>query len=163
MSEKLESATSYRILIMAGGTGGHVYPALAVADCLRQQNISVSWLGTRKGLESRVVAEAGFPLYTISVSGLRGKGLVGWLLAPLRLNIALLQALTILFKLRPHAVLGMGGFVTGPGGVAAFILGKALLIHEQNAIAGLTNRLLGRIADKVMAAFPGAFRKTRMV
>ncbi len=163
MSEKVKSGTSYRILIMAGGTGGHVYPALAVADCLRQQNVSVSWLGTRKGLESRVVARAGFPLYTISVSGLRGKGLGGWLLAPLRLNIALVQALTILFKLRPHAVLGMGGFVTGPGGVAAYILGNALLIHEQNAIAGLTNRLLGRIADKVMAAFPGAFRKARMV
>ncbi len=163
MSDKAKSPMPCRILIMAGGTGGHVYPALAVAEYLRQQNVSVSWLGTRKGLEARVVARAGFPLYTISVGGLRGKGLGGWLLAPLRLNLALLQALRILVRLRPHAVLGMGGFVTGPGGVAAFILGRALLIHEQNAIAGLTNRLLGRIADKVMAAFPGAFRKTRRV
>ncbi len=163
MSRKAESPMSCRILIMAGGTGGHVYPALAVADYLRQQNVSVSWLGTRRGLEARVVPETGFPLYTISVSGLRGKGLGGWLLAPLRLNLALLQALMILFRLRPHAVLGMGGFVTGPGGVAAFILGRSLLIHEQNAIAGLTNRLLARLADKVMAAFPGAFRQTRRV
>ncbi len=155
MPDKVKS----RILIMAGGTGGHVYPALAVAEYLRQQNVSVSWLGTCKGLEARVVVKAGFPLHTISVNGLRGKGLMGWLLAPLRLNLALIQALMILLKLRPQAVLGMGGFVTGPGGVAAFILGRALLIHEQNAVAGLTNRLLARIADKVMAAFPGAFRK----
>ena len=160
MSDK---AKACRILIMAGGTGGHVYPALAVADYLRKQNVSVSWLGTNKGLEARVVVKAGFPLHTISVSGLRGNGLLGWLLAPLRLNVALMQALLILLKLRPHAVLGMGGFVTGPGGVAAFILNRPLLIHEQNAIAGLTNRLLSRIADKVMEAFPGAFKNTQLV
>ncbi len=159
MSEKTASAMNRRILIMAGGTGGHVYPALAVADYLRKRDVSVSWLGTRKGLEARVVAEADFPLHTISVSGLRGKGFTGWLLAPLRLNMALMQALMILLRLRPHAVLGMGGFVTGPGGLAAFILSCPLLIHEQNAVAGLTNRLLSRIADRVLAAFPGAFRK----
>jgi len=160
MSDK---ANALRILIMAGGTGGHVYPALAVADYLRKQDVSVSWLGTNKGLEARVVGNAGFPLHTISVSGLRGKGVLGWLLAPLRLNVALMQALMIMLKLRPHAVLGMGGFVTGPGGVAAFILNRPLLIHEQNAIAGLTNRLLSRLADKVMEAFPGAFKKAQLV
>ena len=158
-----DKAHARRVLIMAGGTGGHVYPALAVADYLRQQDVSVSWLGTRRGLEARVVGKAGFPLHTIAVSGLRGKGWLGWLLAPLRLNLALSQALMIMLKLRPHAVLGMGGFVTGPGGVAAFVLRCPLLIHEQNAIAGLTNRLLCRIADKVMEAFPGAFPKTTMV
>lgn len=160
MSDK---AKSPRILIMAGGTGGHVYPALAVADYLRKQNVEVSWLGTHKGLEARVVGKAGFPLHTISISGLRGKGMLGWVLAPLRLNIALTQALMIMLRLRPHAVLGMGGFVTGPGGVAAFVLNRALLIHEQNAIAGLTNRLLSRIAGKVMVAFPGAFKKAQLV
>ena len=160
MSDK---ANACRILIMAGGTGGHVYPALAVADYLRKQKVEVSWLGTNKGLEARVVSKANFPLHTIAVSGLRGKGVLGWLLAPLRLNIALTQALMIMLKLRPHAVLGMGGFVTGPGGVAAFILNRPLLIHEQNAIAGLTNRLLSRFANKVMEAFPGAFKKAQLV
>ncbi len=159
MPEKTASVMNRRILIMAGGTGGHVYPALAVADYLRKRDVSVSWLGTRRGLEARVVTGADFPLHTISVSGLRGKGLMGWLLAPLRLNMALMQALMILLRLRPHAVLGMGGFVTGPGGLAAFILSRPLLIHEQNAVAGLTNRLLSHIADRVLAAFPGAFRK----
>ena len=152
-----------RILIMAGGTGGHVYPALAVADCLRVQSVKVNWLGTRAGLEARVVPPAGFKLHTIAVSGLRGKGAAGWLLAPLRLSGALLQAAWILLRLRPHAVLGMGGFVSGPGGVAAWLLRRPLLIHEQNAVAGLTNRLLARLAGKVMAAFPGAFRKASMV
>ena len=158
-----DKANSLRILIMAGGTGGHVYPALAVADYLCEQGVSVSWLGTNKGLEARVVRKAGFPLHTISISGLRGNGVTGWLLAPLRLNLALMQALMIMLKLRPHAVLGMGGFVTGPGGLAAFMLQRPLLIHEQNAIAGLTNRLLSRIADRVMEAFPGAFRKRQLV
>ncbi len=160
MSDK---ANALRILIMAGGTGGHVYPALAVAEYLRKQNVEVSWLGTKKGLEARVVGKAGFSLHTIAVSGLRGKGVLGWVLAPLRLNIALTQALMIVLKLRPHAVLGMGGFVTGPGGVAAYILNCPLLIHEQNAIAGLTNRLLRRIADTVMEAFPGAFKNAQLV
>ena len=146
-----------RILIMAGGTGGHVFPALAVARELEARGAEVSWLGTRRGLEADVVPAAGVAIDYISIAGLRGKGLTGWLLAPWRLSVALVQALRILGRRRPTAVLGMGGFVTGPGGVAAKLSGRALIIHEQNAIAGLTNRLLSRIADQVLEAFPGVF------
>lgn len=146
-----------RILVMAGGTGGHVFPALAVARRLREQGVDVIWLGTRKGLEARVVPEASFAISFISINGLRGKGVISWLLAPFKLILALVQALIILIRQRPKAVLGMGGFVTGPGGVASWLLRKPLLIHEQNAIAGLTNRLLARFASVVMEAVPGAF------
>ncbi len=146
-----------RILIMAGGTGGHVFPALAVAGELEARGAEVSWLGTRHGLEAEVVPAAGLPIDYISISGLRGKGLAGWLLAPWRLTLALVQALRIVARRRPTAVLGMGGFVTGPGGVAAKLSGIPLIIHEQNAVAGLTNRLLSRIADQVLEAFPGVF------
>lgn len=146
-----------RVLIMAGGTGGHVFPALAVARCLREQGVEVTWLGTRRGLESRLVPEAEFPIDYISVTGLRGKGLAGWLLAPVRLSLALVQALGICRRRRPGAVLGLGGFVTGPGGVAAWLLRRPLVIHEQNAVAGLTNRLLARLARRVLEAFPGSF------
>lgn len=146
-----------RVLIMAGGTGGHVFPALAVARYLRGQGVEVTWLGTRRGLEARVVPEAGFPIDYISVAGLRGKGLGGWLLAPLRLSRALAQAIGVCRRRRPGAVLGLGGFVTGPGGVAAWLLRRPLVIHEQNAVAGLTNRLLARLAHRVLEAFPGSF------
>ena len=146
-----------RILIMAGGTGGHVFPALAVARELKARGAEVSWLGTHRGLEAEVVPAAGLPIDYISIAGLRGKGLTGWLLAPWRLSVALVQALRILGRRRPTAVLGMGGFVTGPGGVAAKLRGCPLIIHEQNAVAGLTNRLLSRIADYVLEAFPSAF------
>lgn len=146
-----------RVLIMAGGTGGHVFPALAVARRLREQGVEVTWLGTRRGLEARVVPEAGFPIEYIDVAGLRGKGVAGWLLAPLRLVRATWQALGVCRRSRAGAVLGLGGFVTGPGGVAAWLLRRPLVIHEQNAVAGLTNRLLARIARRVLEAFPGSF------
>ena len=107
------------VLILAGGTGGHVYPALAVAERLRPAGVTVTWLGTRRGLESKVVPEAGIPLDHISVVGLRGKQLISWLMAPVKLMRALQQSLTVLRKRRPDVVLGMGGFVSGPGGVAA--------------------------------------------
>lgn len=149
--------SSLRIVIMAGGTGGHVFPALAVARELRERGHEVSWLGTRRGLEAELVPQAGFPIDFISISGLRGKGLVGWLLAPWRLSVALLQALSVLRRRRPAIVLGMGGFVTGPGGVAAKLSGRPLVIHEQNAIAGLTNRLLSYLAVTVLEAFPDTF------
>ncbi len=145
------------VMIMAGGTGGHVFPALAVADWLRERGVEVTWLGTRTGLEARVVPAAGFAVDWVQVSGLRGKGWAGWLLAPLRLARALLQAVAILRRRRPRAVLGMGGFVTGPGGVASWLLRTPLLVHEQNAVPGLTNRLLARLARRVMEAFPGSF------
>jgi UDP-N-acetylglucosamine--N-acetylmuramyl-(pentapeptide) pyrophosphoryl-undecaprenol N-acetylglucosamine transferase len=146
-----------RILIMAGGTGGHVFPALAVAHYLRERGHEVSWLGTRRGMEAELVPAHGFEIDYISIAGLRGNGLLGWLAAPLRVSRALVQALGVMRRRRPQAVLGMGGFVTGPGGVAAKLSGRPLLIHEQNAIAGLTNRLLSRIANQVLEAFPNTF------
>lgn len=146
-----------RILIMAGGTGGHVFPALAVAEQLRAQGVEVVWMGTRKGLESRVVPDAGIYMEWVRVSGLRGKGILRWLLAPFTLVFALLQSLVIIMRQRPHAVLGMGGFSAGPGGLMACLLRKPLVIHEQNAVAGLTNRLLSWCATRVLEAFPHTF------
>ncbi len=145
------------ILVMAGGTGGHVYPALAVAEALQQQSQEVVWLGTHAGLESRVVPAAGIKMECISVTGLRRKGIIALVLAPFRLLLALLQSCRVILKYRPAAVLGMGGFVSGPGGIAAWLLRRPLVIHEQNAIAGLTNRLLARLARVVLQAFPGSF------
>jgi UDP-N-acetylglucosamine--N-acetylmuramyl-(pentapeptide) pyrophosphoryl-undecaprenol N-acetylglucosamine transferase len=144
-------------LIMAGGTGGHVYPALALARELRTRQWQIVWLGTRRGLEARVVPAEGIPIEWLSVSGLRGKGLVSWLAAPLRLARSLLEALAVIRRHRPSVVVGLGGFVSGPGGVAAWLLRRPLLIHEQNAIAGFTNRCLARLARAVFAAFPDAF------
>lgn len=149
------------ILIMAGGTGGHVFPALAVARELMARDIPVVWLGTHQGLEARVVPEAGIPMEWISVSGLRGKRFSKWILAPFMLMGAAWQAMRVLVRRNPRAVLGMGGFVTGPGGVMARLLGKPLCIHEQNAIAGMTNRWLSRIASRVMEAFPGSLPVNR--
>lgn len=143
-----------RVLIMAGGTGGHVFPALAVADELRERGVKINWLGTRRGIESEVVPRAGIDINYISISGLRGKGLLDLVYAPFKLVYALLQAISVMRRLNPDAVLGMGGFVTGPGGIAAWLMRKPLLVHEQNAIAGLTNRLLTPFATRVMEAFP---------
>jgi len=151
------------VIIMAGGTGGHVFPALAVADALRAQGVSVAWMGTHKGLEAKVVPAAGIEMEWISIHGLRGKGVLSWLLAPFRLAAAVLQALRILHRRRPHLVLGMGGFVSGPGGIASWLLRRPLVIHEQNAIAGLTNRLLSQLANKVCEGFPGTFTSRRKV
>lgn len=153
-----DNATTGRqpVLIMAGGTGGHVFPALAVARELLHAGVPVIWLGTRKGLEARVVPEAGIPMQWVKVSGLRGKGVLRLLMAPFMLAIALWQAFVVMLRIRPGVVLGMGGFVTGPGGVMARLLRRPLLIHEQNSVAGMTNRWLSRIATQVMEAFPGA-------
>ncbi|WP_303901777.1 undecaprenyldiphospho-muramoylpentapeptide beta-N-acetylglucosaminyltransferase [Thiohalomonas denitrificans] len=152
-----------RILIMAGGTGGHVFPALAVARALAEQGVEVRWLGTRAGMEARVVTAAGFPIDFISIAGLRGKGALGWLTAPVRLVRALAQSLAVLRRFRPGVVLGMGGFVAGPGGLGAKLLGFPLLIHEQNAAAGLTNRLLARWAHRVLTAFPDVLTRGEAV
>jgi UDP-N-acetylglucosamine--N-acetylmuramyl-(pentapeptide) pyrophosphoryl-undecaprenol N-acetylglucosamine transferase len=146
---------------MAGGTGGHVYPALAVAQALEEQSRSVVWLGTERGLEARVVPAAGIAMEWISVRGLRGKGIAALLSAPFLLSRALIQSLRVMKRHRPAAVLGMGGFVSGPGGVAAWLLRRPLIIHEQNARAGLTNRLLARLARVVLQAFPGSFSARR--
>ncbi len=145
------------VLIMAGGTGGHVFPALALAREMRARSWQVVWLGTRRGLESRLVPAEQIPLELLTVSGLRGKGIGPWLLAPLRLLRALWQALRVIRRQRPAVVVGLGGFVAGPGGIAAWLLRRPLLIHEQNAVAGFTNRHLARFARRVLCAFPGAF------
>ncbi|MDO6562887.1 undecaprenyldiphospho-muramoylpentapeptide beta-N-acetylglucosaminyltransferase [Amphritea sp. 1_MG-2023] len=146
-----------KVLIMAGGTGGHVFPALATADCLRQQGVSVEWLGTAAGIEADVVPAAEIKLHCIEVKGLRGKGKLSLLLAPLRLLQALYQAFRVLRRVKPDAVLGMGGFASGPGGLAAWLSGIPVLVHEQNAYAGMTNKILSRLARRVLEAFGGAF------
>ncbi|MDZ7827984.1 MAG: undecaprenyldiphospho-muramoylpentapeptide beta-N-acetylglucosaminyltransferase [Halofilum sp. (in: g-proteobacteria)] len=145
------------VLIAAGGTGGHVYPALAVADVLRADAVPVVWLGTRAGLEARAVPAAGIEIEWLSIGGLRGKGPVTRLLAPFRLARACWQAGRVLRRHRPRALLGMGGFASGPGGLVAWLLRCPLVIHEQNAVAGLTNRVLARFAVRVMEAVPGTF------
>lgn len=146
------------VMIMAGGTGGHVYPGLAVADELRTRGVPVIWLGTRKGIEARLVPEAGIEVDWLGVSGLRGKGIVSLILAPVNLVAACFQAMRILLKRKPCAVLGMGGFVSGPGGLMAWLLRRPLLIHEQNAIPGMTNRMLAKLANIIMQAFPDSFK-----
>jgi UDP-N-acetylglucosamine--N-acetylmuramyl-(pentapeptide) pyrophosphoryl-undecaprenol N-acetylglucosamine transferase len=145
------------ILIMAGGTGGHVFPALALARLLRAASHDVVWLGTQRGLEARVVPADGFPIEWLSMSGLRGKGAATLLLAPFKLAQSVWQALSILRRRDPRLVVGFGGFVTGPGGIAAWLTRRPLVIHEQNAIAGYSNRMLARFARRVLAAFPNAF------
>ena len=149
------------VLIMAGGTGGHVFPALAVAERLRARGVPVTWMGTRQGLEATLVPKAGIPVEWIEVSGLRGKGLGRKLRTPLMLGRALWQAGAILRRLRPRVVLGMGGFASGPGGMMARWLGIPLVVHEQNAIAGMTNRWLARFASQVLEAFPQTFPPAR--
>jgi UDP-N-acetylglucosamine--N-acetylmuramyl-(pentapeptide) pyrophosphoryl-undecaprenol N-acetylglucosamine transferase len=145
------------ILIMAAGTGGHVFPALALARLLREQSLEVIWLGTERGLESRVIPAEGIPIEHLSIGGLRGKGVLSWLAAPFRLGRALLQALAVMRRYQPSVVVGLGGFVTGPGGVAAWLTRRPLVIHEQNAIAGFTNRCLAHLARQVLEAFPNSF------
>ena len=147
-----------RLVIMAGGTGGHVFPALAVAEEMRQRGWQVSWLGTTKGLENRVVPAHGFDIDWLSVSGIRGKGLLSKAAALFNLLKACLQARKILKTRRPNIVLGMGGFVAGPGGLMAKWLGIPLVIHEQNRVPGTTNRWLMKLAaSKVLEAFPASF------
>jgi UDP-N-acetylglucosamine--N-acetylmuramyl-(pentapeptide) pyrophosphoryl-undecaprenol N-acetylglucosamine transferase len=145
------------ILIMAAGTGGHVFPALALARLLREQSLEVIWLGTERGLESRVIPAEGIPIERLSIGGLRGKGVFTWVAAPFRLGRALLQALAVMRRHQPSVVVGLGGFVTGPGGIAAWLTRRPLVIHEQNAIAGFTNRCLAHVARQVLEAFPNSF------
>src|SRR5216684_2431088 len=145
------------VLIMAGGTGGHEFPALAVAKGLRDRGVAVVWLGVPGSMESRLVPANGFPIEWVRVAGIRGKGIKAWLLAPVAIFKAVAQALSVLRRVRPRSVLGAGGYVSGPGGIAAWLLRVPLLIHEQNAVAGMTNRWLARLATQVLEAFPGSF------
>ncbi|KEQ16760.1 undecaprenyldiphospho-muramoylpentapeptide beta-N-acetylglucosaminyltransferase [Endozoicomonas numazuensis] len=149
------------VLIMAGGTGGHIFPALATARELEKRGYAIHWLGTPNSMEAELVPRHGFEISFIPVTGLRGKGLSFLLKAPWKLAVSLSKALKVIRRCKPVCVLGMGGFVTGPGGVAARLAGVPLVIHEQNAIAGFTNKILSRIARKVLLAFPGAFDSSK--
>jgi len=148
---------SRTILIMAGGTGGHVFPALAVADYLRERGWNVVWLGTPGGMETRLVPEKGYRMEFVHFGGVRGKGPMRLLILPVQLLLAFAQSIAVLLRVRPDVVLGMGGYTAFPAGLMAVLLAKPLVIHEQNSIAGLTNRVLARLADKVLSAFPAAF------
>ena len=156
-----KAAANKTVMVMAGGTGGHVFPALAVADELKQQGYDIHWLGTAAGIEAELVPKSGYPLHCINVTGLRGKGKLALLAAPWKIIKAIYQAVQFMRIVRPSAVLGLGGFATGPGGIAAKLLGVPLLIHEQNAFPGMTNRLLKPLANVVMQAFPNTFKGSK--
>ena len=145
------------IMIMAGGTGGHVFPGLAVAAELKARHREVVWLGTQRGLEARLVPQHGIEIEWIKIAGVRGRGVWAWLSAPFRIVGAVVEALGALRRRRPAAVLGMGGFVAGPGGIAAWLTRRPLILHEQNSVAGTTNRWLAPFATRVFEAFPGSF------
>ncbi|OYW35942.1 MAG: undecaprenyldiphospho-muramoylpentapeptide beta-N-acetylglucosaminyltransferase [Hydrogenophilales bacterium 12-61-10] len=151
------AAANRTLMVMAGGTGGHVYPALAVADALRARGWDVFWLGTKNGLEARVVPAAGIDMVWVSMGGVRGKGWLKKLLLPATLLLAFWQSLRAILQRRPDVVLGMGGYTAFPGGMMASLLGKPLVIHEQNSVGGLTNRVLACLADRVLTAFPKVF------
>ena len=150
-------------MIMAGGTGGHVFPALAVADCLHADGWRVVWLGARTGMEATLVPQRGHEMAWIRFSGLRGKGLLAKLALPLNLLVAFWQSLRAIRAHRPDVVLGMGGYIAFPGGMMAALLGRPLVIHEQNSIAGLANRVLAGVADRILVAYPGALPRSRLV
>jgi UDP-N-acetylglucosamine--N-acetylmuramyl-(pentapeptide) pyrophosphoryl-undecaprenol N-acetylglucosamine transferase len=154
---------SRTILIMAGGTGGHVFPALAVAQRMRQAGWKVVWLGSRAGMEATLVPQQGFETRWIRFSGLRGKGLLRAALLPLNLLIAFWQSARIIFAVRPDVVLGMGGYVSFPGGMMASLLNRPLVVHEQNSIAGLANRVLASVADHILSGFPDVLKKAQWV
>jgi UDP-N-acetylglucosamine--N-acetylmuramyl-(pentapeptide) pyrophosphoryl-undecaprenol N-acetylglucosamine transferase len=145
------------VVILAGGTGGHIFPGLAVARALRTRDVPVLWLGSEGGMETRLVPADRFPIETIAVRGLRGKGVLSLLLAPFTLLRAVWQAQRVLRARKPRAVLSFGGFAAGPGGLAAWLLRRPLLVHEQNRAPGLTNRVLSRLARRVLTGFPGSF------
>ena len=147
---------------MAGGTGGHVFPALVIAKKLQEYNAQVFWLGTRRGLEAELVPQAGLPIYYISIAGLRRRGIWNILLFPLRMFIACLQVFWVFLKVKPNCVLGMGGFVSAPGGIVAWLLRKPLIIHEQNAIMGMTNKILSKLATKIFLAFSSASQQIKI-
>jgi len=153
------------LLVMAGGTGGHVFPGLAVANKLKNEGWNVSWLGTAARMEARLVPEHGYEIDFIDVAGVRGNGLKRLLAAPFQIIKSILQARKVLKKRKVDLVLGMGGFASGPGGIAAWSMGIPVVLHEQNAAAGLTNRLLARFAKKVLMGFSGSFtgKKTELV
>ena len=150
-------------LIMAGGTGGHIFPGLAVAEELRTRGWRVHWLGAPGSMESRIVPQHGFALELIDFSGVRGKGLVTLALLPLRLLRAFWQALQVVRRVKPDVVVGLGGYITFPGGMMGVLAGKPLVLHEQNSVAGMANKVLAGVADRVFTAFPNVFKKGQWV
>lgn len=146
------------ILVMAGGTGGHIFPALAVADQLRDQGWKIVWLGSKSGMESKLVPQHGFEIVWMRFSGLRGKGPLRMILLPLNLVVAFWQSARAIFRVRPDVVLGMGGYISFPGGMMAAVLARPLVLHEQNSIAGLANKVLARVADRILVAFPNTLK-----
>lgn len=150
---------SAHVLIMAAGTGGHIFPGLAVAQELRNQGATVTWLGTAHGLENALVPKADIPLKKISIRGVRGKGWMGWLALPFQMLKAMWEVWGILRSTRPQVCLSMGGYIAGPGGVVAKLMGLPLVIHEQNAIAGLTNRALAPLAKRIFTGFPEVLKR----
>jgi UDP-N-acetylglucosamine--N-acetylmuramyl-(pentapeptide) pyrophosphoryl-undecaprenol N-acetylglucosamine transferase len=150
-------------LVMAGGTGGHIFPGLAVAEALREQSWTVHWLGGPDSMESRLVPPRGFAYETIDFSGVRGKGPVTLFLLPLRLLKAFWQSIQVVRRVKPDVVIGLGGYITFPGGMMSVLLGKPLVLHEQNSIAGMANKVLAGVADRVFTAFPKVMKKARWV
>lgn len=147
------------ILIMAGGTGGHIFPGIAVAELLQKHGWTIHWLGTEDRMEAQIVPNHGFDLSFINIKGIRHKGWKTMLAMPFKLVKSVYQAMRVIKHIKPDVVLGMGGYASAPGGFAAWLLGKPLVLHEQNAVAGLTNRFLAKFASQVLCAFPGAFKK----
>ena len=162
MTELMNQKTK-TVMIVAGGTGGHVFPGIAVARALRAKNVDVIWLGTKHGLDAKLVPQEGIKFYQISMVAFRGKGILRLLTTPFRLIQTIIQTIKIIHKTKPDTILGMGGYVTAPAGIAAWLLRKKLVIHEQNAIAGMSNRYLGKIANVVLQAFPDTFAVSNKV
>lgn len=151
------------LMVMAGGTGGHVYPAMAVADALQAQGWNIVWLATKGGMENRLIEGKAYAKATITMQGVRGKGLLGWVLLPIKLAKAFSQSFQAIRQHQPNVLLGMGGFAAFPGGLMAKLLAKPLVIHEQNSVAGLTNKVMAKLATRVLAAFPKALKNAQVV
>jgi UDP-N-acetylglucosamine--N-acetylmuramyl-(pentapeptide) pyrophosphoryl-undecaprenol N-acetylglucosamine transferase len=151
--------TTRTILIMAAGSGGHIFPGLAIARELASRGWSIHWMGTRAGMENKLVAEAGYPMARVAMTGVRGKGAAAWLVLPMRILVAFWQAFRAIRRIRPDVVLSMGGYVAFPGGMMAALLGRPLIVHEPGAVAGITNRVLAPVADRVVVGLQGAFER----
>jgi len=152
-------ARTPKVLIMAAGTGGHIYPGLAIAKELELRGWNVHWMGTPWGMENKIVGDAGYPMVNINISGVRGKGIAAWLFLPLRILIGFLQSTVAILRIRPDVVLSLGGYVAFPGGMMAVLWGRPLVVHEPGAVAGITNRLLAAVADRVIVGMEGAFER----
>jgi len=145
------------ILIMAAGTGGHIFPGLAIAKQLELRGWNVHWMGTPWGMENQIVGDAGYPMVNINISGVRGKGIAAWIFLPLRILIGFMQSTIAIFRIRPDVVLSLGGYVAFPGGMMAVLWARPLVVHEPGAVAGITNRVLAMVADRVIVGMEGAF------